>query len=151
MRNDRGLRTEGTRSSALWGRGSRSERRSSALWGRRGGRSAVVLSALVAALLIPVAGIAGNGNGTGYANIGTTRAVVPASLLAAATASPNLYFNVIVQGSKGTSSGDVENDVKNSNNGEVKRTFKSLSATSVRLTGIRFWSATWEITEPSDA
>jgi len=135
MRNDRGLRTEGTRSSALWGRGSRSERRSSALWGRRGGRSAVVLSALVAALLIPVAGIAGNGNGTGYANIGTTRAVVPASLLAAATASPNLYFNVIVQGSKGTSSGDVENDVKNSNNGEVKRTFKSLSATSVRLKG----------------
>jgi len=61
--------------------------------------------------------------------------VVPASLLAAATASPNLYFNVIVQGSKGTSSGDVENDVKNSNNGEVKRTFKSLSATSVRLKG----------------
>ena len=58
----RAHRPEATRSSALWGRGSRRELRSNALWGRRGGRSAIFIASLTMALALPLVGLAGGGS-----------------------------------------------------------------------------------------
>jgi serine protease AprX len=64
MRHQRAQRPETTRSNALWGRGSRGESRSNALWGsRRGGRSAIVVASLAAALALPLVGGAGGSKG----------------------------------------------------------------------------------------
>ena len=110
------------RGSALWGRGGRDER-SSALWGR-GGRSATLLTIALACLLVPAAGFAGR----------DIRAVVPADLLAEASASPNATFTVIVQGDKDRSSGDVANRVQNGK-GELKRAFRSVNGAAAEVTG----------------
>jgi serine protease AprX len=59
----RAHRPEATRSSALWGRGSRGEVRSNALWGRRGGRSAIFVASLTVALALPLVGLAGGPTG----------------------------------------------------------------------------------------
>src|SRR5207248_1974174 len=118
---DRALRSEGTRSSALWGRGSKGESRSSALWGRRGGRSAIAFASLVVALALPVAGFAGSPSTSG-----SSSAVVPADLLAAAQANPNQQFNVIVQGDKALSSHGVASAVS-SDSGQSRREFRSVT------------------------
>src|SRR5881628_3378311 len=111
MRKDRELRSEGTRSSALWGRGSKGESRSSALWGKRGGRSAIAFASLAVALVLPVAGLASgassNGNGNGN---GSRSAFVPDVLLSAAKANPDGQFKVIVQGDSTKKSSDVGSD-----------------------------------------
>ena len=125
---DRALRSEGTRSSALWGRGSKGESRSSALWGRRGGRSAIAFASLVAVLALPVAGLADNG-GSASAN-----AVVPSALLAAAQANPDQQFNVIVQGDKTLRSHDVANAVS-SDNGQLKQEFRSITGAAATISG----------------
>jgi serine protease AprX len=128
MREDRALRSEGTRSSALWGRGSKGESRSSALWGRRGGRSAAVFASLVVVLALPVAGLADNGASA------SSNAVVPADLLAAAQANPDQQFNVIVQGDKAVSSHGVANAVSSSS-GVSKREFSSVTGVSATISG----------------
>src|ERR687886_513022 len=88
MRQDRTLRRD-VRGNALWGR--RGESRSNALWGS--GKRGIVLTALAAMLVVPVAGSAALG-------VPSSSAVVPKSLLAQATANPAQQFNVIVQGDK---------------------------------------------------
>src|SRR6266516_2857462 len=127
MRPDRSC-SDGTRSSALWGRGSKSESRSSALWGRRGGRTALAVSAFLA-LALPVTGLA-DGKGPD----GPKSAIVPPSLMSAAQANPDQTFNVIVEGSKGQSSGGVASDVT-TGNGKLKRKFLSLSGVSASISG----------------
>src|SRR5919204_3498756 len=106
MRQDRAL-SEGTRSSALWGRGSKSESRSSALWGRRGGRRSIAVVAVLA-LALPVTGLASS-------KAKSADALVPPSLLSQAQAAPDQAFNVIVEGSKGQSSKGVGQDVSTGN------------------------------------
>jgi serine protease AprX len=124
MRHERPT-TQGERSSALWGRGGR-ETRSSALWGR-GGRSTVALFALVVSVIIPAAGIASSGSGD-------RGAVVPAELLAAATANPDAKFDVIVQGDKSHRSPDIAKDVTETG-GSLKRAFRSISGVSATISG----------------
>jgi subtilisin family serine protease len=110
------------RSSALWGRGGRDER-SSGLWGR-GGRSATLLTIALACMVVPAAGLAGR----------DLPAVVPADLLADATASPNATFAVIVQGDKDRSGDDIADRVQNGN-GKLKRAFRSVNGAAAEVTG----------------
>src|SRR5919204_5633042 len=108
MRQDRTLSRD-VRSNALWGRGG--ENRANALWGRTGKRSLVLLS-LAAMFVVPVAGSASPGPGD-------SSAVVPAKLIAQATANPLQQFDVIVTGNKGRSSQSIGDDVANEN-GKLK-------------------------------
>jgi serine protease AprX len=125
MRRDRAC-SSGTRSSALWGRGSKSESRSSALWGRRGGRASVVVAAALA-LAVPVAGVAGsNGHPAG--------ALVTPSLIKGAHATPDATFNVIVEGTQGASSKGIGDDVA-TGNGKLKRKFLSITGVSASISG----------------
>src|SRR5919202_206416 len=125
MRTDPGFRGD-VRSSALWGR--RGESRSSALWGR-GGRGAVTLLALALVFVIPIAGSAAPGPGKDGQG-----AVVPNSLLAAATADPLKSFHVIVQGRRGFGSASVAKDVA-SENGNSKKEFDSINGVSADVSG----------------
>src|SRR5437764_5284739 len=78
--------------------------RSSALWGRGGRTKAALIAFVVVALRVPAASVAGAASGTGGS------ALVPAALLAQATANPLQTFHVIVQGTKGNSSKTVASD-----------------------------------------
>src|SRR3954467_7703321 len=120
MRQDRTLRGD-VRGNALWGR--RGESRSNALWGS--GKRGIVLTALAAMLVVPVAGSAALG-------VPGKSAVVPQSLLAQAAASPTKQFDVIVQGDKGAKG--AQDDVKNGN-GKVKKRFLSVAGVSASLSG----------------
>jgi serine protease AprX len=139
----------GARGNALWGRGGRTR-------GRLGGFAAVL--ALVTALAVPAAGIAGPGPSPiqggpaatqaapalpGVTTPGVTTpsstthgAFVPASLLAQALANPNQTFQVIVQGTRGQRSSAVASDVT-SESGRAKHIFSSISGASVAITGKR--------------
>src|SRR5947209_4608237 len=125
MRRDRAC-SSGTRSSALWGRGSKSESRSSALWGRRGGRSSVVAAAALA-LALPVAGVAGTSGQK-------ADALVAPSLLKGAQTSPDATFNVIVEGTKGSSSKGIGDDVA-TGNGKLKQKYLSITGVSASISG----------------
>src|SRR5947208_223040 len=126
MRHDRSIR-RGVRGNALWGR--RGESRSNALWGS--GKRGMVMLALAATLVVPMAGSASSINsGPGNAN----GAVVPNSLLAQATANPLQVFDVIVQGDKGTSSAGVGDEVRNEN-GNSKRAFMSIQGVQASISG----------------
>src|ERR671932_2350498 len=103
MRQGRSLSRD-VRANALWGRGVAG--RANALWGRTGKRSLVLLS-LAAMFVVPVAGSAAPGSG----GLGTATAVVPADLIAQATANPAKQFDVIVTGNKGNSTNDVVKEV----------------------------------------
>ncbi|MDQ2984846.1 MAG: S8 family serine peptidase [Actinomycetota bacterium] len=99
-----------TRSSALWGTGSKGgESRSSALWGK-GGRGTVVLLALASLLVIPLAASAGHGAfGKGSAKRVqrahlSKRTFVTPGLLKAAQRHPNKLIRVIIQSTGGTRS-----------------------------------------------
>src|SRR6476620_8008748 len=70
MRQDRTIR-RGVRANALWGR--RGESRSNALWGS--GKRGMIMLALAAMLIVPMAGSASSGDGKGGG------AIVPNSLL----------------------------------------------------------------------
>src|SRR5919204_1352120 len=135
MRQDRAL-SEGTRSSALWGRGSKSESRSSALWGRRGGRTATVVAVL--ALVLPVSGLAASAGSTSGKDQGSGSALVPQALLDQAKANPSQLFNVVVTGQKGRSSATIANDVnsgRSDGQGKLKRQFRSINGVSASLSG----------------
>ncbi|HSL64658.1 MAG TPA: S8 family serine peptidase [Gaiellaceae bacterium] len=116
----------GTRASALWGTGSRGgDGRASALWGRRGGEGRgaragglVAAVAALAVLALPAAAAAKEKEKE-------PRAYVPAALLAAAEASPNARFQVIVEGRPGASSAAVASAVAGEH-GATRRRFASV-------------------------
>jgi serine protease AprX len=122
MRQDRTL--SGARANALWGR--RGESRSNALWGRTGKRSLLLLS-LAAMFVVPVAGSASPGSGS-------PSAVVPASLIAQATANPLQNFDVIVTGNKDRPASQIAGDVTNEN-GKLKRRFLSVNGVQATVSG----------------
>src|SRR5439155_10746357 len=98
MRQDRSIR-RGVRANALWGR--RGESRSNALWGS--GKRGMIMLALAAMLVVPVAGSASSIN----SGPGKTSAFVPDNLLAEAAASPLQEFDVNVQGTRDRSPSDA--------------------------------------------
>ncbi|HYY04202.1 MAG TPA: S8 family serine peptidase [Gaiellaceae bacterium] len=122
MRHDRGI-GRGVRANALWGR--RGENRSNALWGS--GKRGMLLLALAAMLIVPLASSASSGSGK-------TTAFVPDSLLAAAAANPLQEFDVIVQGTRDRSTSDTGKEVTNSN-GKLKRSFLSVDGVEASITG----------------
>jgi serine protease AprX len=123
MRQDRSIR-RGVRANALWGR--RGESRSNALWGS--GKRGMLMLALAAMFVVPVAGSAASGKS------GSDSAVVPNSLLTAAAANPEQMFDVIVQGNKDRSVSDTGNEVTNEN-GKLKRKFLSLNGVQASISG----------------
>ena len=122
MRHDRGF-GRGVRANALWGR--RGENRSNALWGS--GKRGMLLLALAAMLIVPMAGSASS-------RAAKTPAFVPDSLLAAAAANPLQDFDVIVQGTRDRSSSDTGKDVT-TGNGQLKRSFLSVDGVEATITG----------------
>jgi serine protease AprX len=120
MRQDRTLRGD-VRGNALWGR--RGESRSNALWGS--GKRGIVITALAAMLVVPVAGSA--------APKVPSQAVVPQALLNDAAKHPLQFFDVIVQGDSGSQA--AQSDVQNGG-GKFKKRFLSLSGVSASLPGI---------------
>ena len=120
MRQDRTLRGD-VRGNALWGR--RGESRANALWGS--GKRGIVLTALAAVLVVPMASSAAPG-------VPSTSAVVPQSLLAQAAANPTQQFDVIVQGDKGSKG--AQDDVENGG-GKVKKRFISVAGVSASVSG----------------
>ncbi|TML04065.1 MAG: hypothetical protein E6G36_07370 [Actinobacteria bacterium] len=125
MRHDRSIR-RGVRANALWGR--RGESRSNALWGS--GKRGMIMLALAAMLVVPVAGSASSIN----SGPGKTSAFVPDNLLAEAAASPLQEFDVIVQGTRDRSPSDTGKEVTNSN-GKLKRSFLSVDGVEASITG----------------
>ncbi len=119
MRHDRTLRRD-VRGNALWGR--RGESRSNALWGS--GKRGIVITALAAMLVVPVAGSA--------APKVPGKAVVPQALLSDAAKHPLQMFDVIVQGDSGSQAS--QNDVQ-SGGGKFKKRFLSISGVSASLPG----------------
>ena len=134
--------------------------RSSALWGR-GGRSSIALLALVVSVVIPASGIASEG----------PDAAVPAELLAAASASPDATFNVIVQGRRDEQSDRVIEELKQ-NGGQLKKAFRSINGAAAQVTGKQLLkladdshvtvitrdstvslvgNGDWDVTDPGDA
>ena len=127
MRQGRSLSRD-VRANALWGRGGAG--RANALWGRTGKRSLVLLS-LAAMFVVPVAGSAAPGSG----GLGTATAVVPADLIAQATANPAKQFDVIVTGNKGNSTNDVVKEVSGTGNGQLKRRFRTVNGVDASVSG----------------
>src|SRR3954451_4184787 len=123
MRHDRSLRG-GIRANALWGRCG--ESRSNALWGS--GKRGMIMLALAAMLIVPMAGSASSGDDKG------TSALVPTSLLAKAAANPLQMFDVIVQGDKKSSSADVAKETQ-SEHGKSMRSFMSLAGVQASISG----------------
>jgi serine protease AprX len=126
MRQDRGIR-RGVRANALWGR--RGESRSNALWGS--GKRGMIMLALAAMLVVPVAGSASS---TKSDPGGDKGAVVPSGLLAKAAANPLQMFDVIVQGDKSSKSSDVA-DAVGKNGGNSKQSFKTVTGVQASLSG----------------
>src|SRR3954453_23706532 len=123
MRHDRNLRG-GVRANALWGR--RGESRSNALWGS--GKRGMIMLALAAMLIVPMAGSASSGDDKG------TSALVPTSLLAKAAANPLQMFDVVVQGDKKSSSSDVAKETQ-SEHGKSMRSFMSVAGVQASISG----------------
>src|SRR2546430_9575676 len=125
MRQDRSFR-RGVRANALWGR--RGESRSNALWGS--GKRGMIMLALAAMLVVPVAGSASSTK----SDPGAGGAVVPSGLLAQAAANPLQMFDVIVQGDKSSKSADVSAAVAQ-NGGNAKRSFMTVTGVQATLSG----------------
>src|SRR4051794_10875189 len=90
----------GSRSNALWGRGSRGESRSNALWGRGGRRAGVAVATMALTLATMAAfAVAKDGNSSG-GNHNGLKAYVEDSLLAGVQANPKASFDVILQGDR---------------------------------------------------
>ena len=128
MRHCEGKSSE-ARGNGLWGGRGGSGTRSNALWGR-GSKGTVLLAALVTVSIVsisaPTAGARTLDKPAG--------AQVPAGLIAAATANPQQTFNVIVQETHGNSSQAAGQDVS-SEHGNVKRTFHSIDGVSAAISG----------------
>ncbi len=126
-----------TRSSALWGKPAKGETRSSALWGK-GGRG-VMLTLLVAVLL--GAPIAAGGQRSSQSHDMEIRAYLSPGLLEKAQAAPNRTFDVIVEGSRGETAGEVASDVRAARSSApgrgvgVRDRFQAVSGVAAQLTG----------------
>jgi serine protease AprX len=92
----------------------------------------MIMLALAAMLVVPVAGSASSGSNSGPG--GGDVAIVPASLLAKAAANPLQSFDVIVQGDKQSSSSRVADEVRNEN-GKSMRRFMSIHGVQATVTG----------------
>src|SRR6185437_998028 len=91
----------GSRSNALWGRGSRGESRSNALWGRGGRRAGVAVATMAVSLATMAAfAVADQGNRGSGGDHNGLKAYVEDSLLAGVQANPNGTFDVILQGDR---------------------------------------------------
>jgi serine protease AprX len=101
------------------------------LFGSGHKRAPVVLLALLGsalALAAPITASAGsNGPGPGVAEY------VPGSLLAAAKASPDRNFQVIIEGKRGRSSERIADKVRGK--GTLKKTFRSIGGVAAELSG----------------
>jgi serine protease AprX len=89
----------------------------------------MLMLALAAMFVVPVAGSASSGNSGGGDS-----AVVPNSLLTAAAANPLQMFDVIVQGTKDRSVSDTGKEVTNES-GKLKRNFLSLNGVQASISG----------------
>jgi serine protease AprX len=90
----------------------------------------MIMLALAAMLVVPVAGSASSG-GSGK---GKNLAFVPDNLLAQAAASPLKDFDVIVQGNRDRSTRDTGKEVANGN-GKLKLNFLSVNGVEATVTG----------------
>jgi serine protease AprX len=112
-------------------RGNFGESRASALWGRRG-RAVAVLALAAAALTVPFAAIADDTDRTAF---------VEQSLLATAERNPDALFSVIVQGSDGTTTARVAEEVTDRLDDNARPTnqltgrFQTVTAVAATLTG----------------
>ena len=124
---------KGTRSSALWGSGSRGEDRRRDVHQRDVMRRGAVLVA-VAALF---GCLAGGAVAAKPAFVGKNApAFVPKSLLAKAQAAPDAYFNVIVRGRPGESSASIASKFpKDGALGKVKKAFYSVNGVAGSISG----------------
>src|SRR3954447_7679126 len=100
MRQNRAI-DSGSRSNALWGRGSRGESRSNALWGRGGRRAGVAGATMALTLATMAAFAAADQGGKSGGNHNGLKAYVEDSLLAGVQANPKGTFDVILQGNRG--------------------------------------------------
>ena len=109
--------------------------RQNALWGRAKKNGAIVFATV---LVVGIAALAGLTTPAGAAK---EDAYVPAELVAAATANPDALFDVIVQGTRGKTSNDVEKETKKilddeqAKDAKLKRKFASISGVSATVTG----------------
>jgi serine protease AprX len=126
-----------TCSSALWGKLAKGETRSSALWGK-GGRGVTLLLLVAVVLGAPVAAGAGRSSNSHDLSI---RAYLSPGLLEAVKARPNATFDVIVQGVRGETSGEVATDVRSARVADpgagvgVRDRFRAVSGVAAELTG----------------
>ena len=126
-----------TRSSALWGKPSKGETRSSALWGK-GGRGVALMLLVAVVFGAPIAASAERSSRSHDMRI---RAYLSPGLLEKAQAAPNKTFDVIVQGSRGETSGDVASDVRAARSSDpgrgvgVRDRFRAVSGVAAQLTG----------------
>src|SRR5919109_5130098 len=120
MRQDRTLRGD-VRGNALWGR--RGESRSNALWGS--GKRGIVLTALAAMLVVPMASSAAPAVADGSA-------IVPKSLLTQAAANPLKQFDVIVQGDRGSKGAQ---DDTSYNGGKGQQRVLTVAGVSASISG----------------
>jgi serine protease AprX len=136
MRNPRNS-TNGIRSNALWGSGSRGDSRRNTLWGSgsgkrgnalwgRGGRSVVLTALAACTLLLPLAAGAKDG---GPGNQGQT--FITPGLLDKAAQDPGKKLHVIVQSSAGTS--DAVNKIVGLGAG-VRRRLDLIGAVAIDIT-----------------
>ena len=133
MRHTNQRTTSGTRSSALWGSGSRGENRRRDVQRRDVMRRGAVL-VVAAALFGSLAGTAAAAKPSFLGN--NASAFVPKGLLAKAQASPDQYFNVIVRGRPGESSASIASKFpKDGALGKVKKTFFSINGVAGSISG----------------
>jgi serine protease AprX len=131
IRNKGGTRGE-TRSSALWGTGSRGgESRSNALWGR-GGRGLVLTVAAVFILGIPLVASASDG---GSSKLASATYIDP-NLLKLANDHPGSKVKVIIQSTDGVSGADAAMK-KAAKDGELHRQLKLVGADAVTIPAAR--------------
>jgi serine protease AprX len=123
----------GVRTSALWGKPAKGDKRASALWGK-GGRGFFSALVITLALAAPAAS-------TAHANEEhELDAYVAPALYEAAKADPKRVFDVIVQGDAEERSAAVARHVRSVGNGKnhglgVTRRFATIAGVSAKLTG----------------
>jgi serine protease AprX len=94
-------------------------------------RRRVALAAGIAALAL-TAGVAGTAEAAGQS---PGPALIPAGLIADAQANPQQSFNVIVRGTRGTSSSAVGKAFSAAAHGSPRRTFKSINGVAATIKG----------------
>jgi len=135
----------GSRSNALWGRGSRGESRSNALWGRGGRRAGVAVATMAVSLATMAAfAVADQGSNAAGGNHGGLKAQVEDSLLAGVQANPKASFDVILQGDRGGKTSGFLTKVLSDTSGSadehmsaanVRQQFSAINGVEANLSG----------------